>query len=83
MAGRDDARELGFAGTLCAADRRVCPRSEVRPEKLDRVVVVVGTLLGKRLLGRLSPTRFVTIARVLMVLIVLHIVATELYSLVA
>jgi len=45
--------------------------------------VVVGTLLGKRLLGKLSPERFVTVARVLLALVVLHVVVTEVYALVA
>lgn len=46
------------------------------------VAVVIGTLLGKRLLGRLSPERFVTVARVLLALVVLQVVVTEVYGLV-
>jgi len=43
--------------------------------------VLIGTFIGKALLGRLSPTRFTVIVRGLLVLIVLRILWTEVPSL--
>jgi uncharacterized membrane protein YfcA len=46
------------------------------------VAVLAGTLLGKRLLARMSPGRFVVVARVLLAAVAVQILAVELYALV-
>ena len=53
------------------------------PLAVMSVAASIGTMMGKRLLGRMSPERFVVIARALLALCVLQIAATELYALVA